>query len=255
MDKPSWLQLLLLQWPRSADAQRAMIPDERIAHAIKSTEVLRLPRQTLATFGTTILKYYVVTEPAYAGVVESSEDSVVREGTVTAQRPQVVTPYYVSNLEGFSTEAKRYFQMEAERYGTSLPGLMYGYRNEPGGTTITSGNLHKVANNIIGDLDHRGVNLAAVIRGVDDLWDVSLLKFIYELTARSVATNVQEMQSHGLLDMDSSGIPRDARDRIDAMFKEARRGNLDPAVLKRELDQWDVFPEYEDRFLGLFRRR
>ena len=232
-----------------------MIPDERIAHAISSTEVLRPPRQTLATFGATVLKYYVVTKPAYADLTGDTDDAVVRQGTVTAQRPQVVTPYYISNLEGFSSEARRYFQMETERYGPGAAGLMYGYRNDPRDTTIASGGLRKVANSIIGDLDHRGENLTAVIRGVDDLWDVSLLKFIYELTARSVAANVQELHAHGLLDMDASGVPRDARDRIEAMFGDARRGNLDPVALKRELDQWDVFPEYEDRFFALFRRR
>jgi len=229
--------------------------DERIAYAISHTEVLRPPRQTLATFGTTVIRYYVVTEPAYAEITGEASDTVVREGTVTAQRPRVVTPYYMLNLEGFSPEARRYFQMEAERHGPHAPGLLYGYRNEPGELTIVSGDLKTVAQRIIQDLDRRGESLATVIKGLDEMWDVSLIKFIYELTSRSLLSNLREMQAHRLLEMDANGVPRDARERIERMFQEVRRGNLDPSVLKRELDSWDLFPEYEDRFLSLFRRR
>jgi hypothetical protein len=36
--------------------------DERIQYAIKRTEVLRPPEQSLATFGSTNVYYYIVTE-------------------------------------------------------------------------------------------------------------------------------------------------------------------------------------------------
>jgi len=229
--------------------------DERILEALQQTEVLRPPRQTLATFGTTVVRYYLVSEPAYAELTGDTSDAVVREGTVTAERPRVVTPYYMINLEGFSEAARRYFQMESQRVGSQTPGLLYSYRNEPRDPSIVSGGVQEVANRIIQDLDRRGDSLAAVLRGPDELWDLAVLKFIYELTTRSLATNVQELYARRLLDMDTQGIPRDARERIEEMFREVRRGNLDPSALKVELDRWDLFPEYEDRFLSLFRRR
>lgn len=229
--------------------------DERILEALHQTEVLRPPRQNLSTFGTTVVRYYLVTEPAYAELTGDTVDAVLREGTVTAQRPRVVTPYYMVNLEGFSDEARRYFQMESQRVGPQAPGLLYSYRNEPHDPSIVSGAVREVAQRIIHDLDQRGDNLAAVIRGPDDLWDLAVLKFIYELTSRSVEGNVQELYAQRLLDMDTRGVPRDARERIEEMFRDARRGNLDPSVLKLELDHWDLFSEYEDRFFSLFRRR
>ena len=46
----------------------------------------------------------------------------------------------------------------------------------------------------------------------------------------------------------------DARLRIEELFKQVKRGETDPSMLKRELDRWGtLFHEYEDRFTSLFR--
>jgi hypothetical protein len=37
------------------------------------------------------------------------------------------------------------------------------------------------------------------------------------------------------------------------LFLQADAGDIDPGILKDELDRWNIFPEYEDRFLSLFR--
>ena len=87
------------------------IEDERIKAAVSHTEILRLPKQNLATFGTTNIYYYLVTEPAYSELVDNVTETVVREGRVIAERPRIVTPYYLSQLEGFSPDARRYFDM------------------------------------------------------------------------------------------------------------------------------------------------
>ena len=141
-----------------------------------------------------------------------------------------------------------------ERFGPRAPGLLYSYKNELKGLTILSDRLDIVAGRLSEKIDREGDRLAAIIKGVDELWDVSLLKFITELTEGSLRSNLAELGRMGLLDMDSSGIPRDARYRIEDLFKQVMRGECDPAKLKRELDRWDLFPEYEDRFLNLFRR-
>ena len=107
---------------------------------------------------------------------------------------------------------------------------------------------------IVERLDREQKPLEAVIRGVDDLWDVSLMKFIYELTARSARSNASELRSHGLLETEG-GVPRDARLRIDGLLEQAKRGNVDPSEVHREIERWDLFEEYQDRFLGLFKHR
>ena len=231
------------------------VEDERIRYAIEHTEVLRSPRQTLATFGVTNIYYYLVTEPAYADLLEEKPTEVViREGRVSAERPMVVTPSYLINLEGFSEEAKRYFRLIMQEQGPYTPGLLYRYRNEPKGLTIVSENLNSVVSKLNEKLDEEKNPLSTIIKGVDELWDVSLIKFIHELTERSLESNILELKLRGLLEVDRSGVPQDARQRIERLFELVKMGEVEPYELKRELDRWGLFHEYEDRFLRLFRR-
>src|SRR4030042_591243 len=141
-----------------------------------------------------------------------------------------------------------------ETQGAHAPGIIYSYRNESREFNIVSDNLLAVADKLKTDIDRRGDPLASIIKGEDDLWDVSLMKFIYEMTSSSIHNNLSEMGSMGLLKMDSRGIPADARVRIEELFSRAARGDADPSALKKGLDQWNLFAEYEDRFLNLFKK-
>ncbi len=82
-----------------------------------------------------------------------------------------------------------------------------------------------------------------------------MLKFIYEYTASSLASNVSEMQAMGLLDpQPPTSVPRGVVQHIERLFRQVEEG-LDPKVLKEELDRWGLFEHYQDRFFGLFRRK
>jgi len=230
------------------------IDDERIRDAVKHTEILRPPKQSLATFGTTNIYYYLVTKPAYAELIKNVAETVVREGRVIAERPRIVTPYYLSRLEGFSSEAKRYFDTLMRTHGPNAPGLFYSYRNEPKELTIVSEDLLSVVDKLNTEIDKRADPLTSIIKGEDELWDVSLMKFIYEMTKSSLHDNLSQMEARGLLDTDTSGIPVDARVRIDELFKRVARGEIEPRELKEELDRWGLFEEYEDRFFAIFKK-
>ena len=224
--------------------------------AVEQTWVVRFPQQHLATFGVTKLSYFVVTEPIYRELDHGGHEGVVRTGKVIAEEPSVVTPYYAMNLSGFSPEAYRYLEHVSRRHGPNSPGILYQYRNEPDSTEILSGRPSEIAGRIDEDLTKKQDNLAVVMVGVDALWDVSLLKFIYEFTSMSASRNAQDFGSRGLLDPSPAfgGIPAAAVQRIERMFAEVSHGR-DPEDLRRELDLWGVFNLYQDRFLDLFRRR
>jgi len=229
--------------------------DERIRYAVKHTEILRTPKQSLYTFGTTNIYYYLVTEPVYSELMKNTTETVVREGRVVAERPRIVTPYYLSQLEGFSAEARRYFEAAMREYGSNVGGLFYTYKNEPKELNIVSDSLLSVVDRLNAEIDKRGDPLAAIIKGKDELWDVSLIKFIYEVTRSSLQDNLMQLGNRGLLNIDSAGIPADARLRIDALFQEATKGESEPGDLKEELDRWGLFEEYQDRFFNLFGKR
>ncbi len=231
------------------------IDDERIRYAVAHTEILRIPKQKLATFGATNMYYYVVTRPVYADLEKDIAETVVREGRVIAERPKIVTPYYLTRLDGFSLDARRYFDILMDVHGAHAPGLFYTYRKESQETNIVSEDLPSVVDKINARIDERGDQLASIIKGDDEFWDVSLLKFIYEMTRSSLQENLLQLQGSGLLDIDGGGIPVDARVRIEELFRQVSRGERETGELKTELDRWDVFPQYEDRFFRLFRHK
>jgi hypothetical protein len=228
--------------------------DERIKHAVKYTEILRVPKQSLYTFGTTNLYYYLLTEPAYSELVNHAAETVVREGRIIAEKPRIVTPYYLSRLEGFSAEARRYFEALTKERGSNIPGLFYTYSNEPKELTIVPDNLLSVVDKLNAEIDKRGDPLTAIIKGEDALWDVSLMKFIYEVTRSSLQDNLRQMGGRGLLDVDTTDIPVDARIRIDELFKKVSRGESQPGDLRDELERWGLFEEYQDRFFNIFKK-
>ena len=229
--------------------------DDRIENAVWRTEIIRLPKQKLATFGTTNIHYYLLTEPVYAELTKDVNETVVREGRVIAEKPRIVTPYYLSHLQGFSQEASRYLDALVKAYGPDAPGLFYTYRNEAKDLTIVSEHWRTVVDRLNAEIDKRGDSLAAIVKGEDELWDVSLLKFIYEVARGALPHHVSQMGARGLLNMDASGVPMDARLRIEEMFRHVVKGNFDPDELKKELDRWNLFAEYEDRFFAIFKKK
>ena len=230
--------------------------EQRWRKAIEQTWVVRFPKQQLATFGATNIAYYVVTEPIYQEMDAIKQEGVVRTGRVISERPAVVTPTYALSLQGFSPEAYEYLRDEAMRSGPHSPGILYQFRNEAGKMDIVGGVPREIAHKIRDDLNRKKEDMSVVMVGVDELWDVALLKFIYELTSSSLAGNVQDFQSKGLLEAQPrfGGLPGAAVQQIDRLFREVEKGG-DPDSLKQELDRWGAFQIYEDRFLNLFRRK
>jgi hypothetical protein len=231
-----------------------MESDEKIKAAVLNTRIVRAPKQSLATFGVTNIYYYLVAEASYNEIIKGNE-TVIREGRVIAERPRIVTPYYLSRVQGFSAEAKKYFEMLMNTYEPNSPGLFYAYKNEPKELNIVSDNLVSVLQKLNTEIDNKGDPMASIIQGEDVLWDVSILKFIYEITEHSVRDNVSQLNQKGLLKMDASGLPAEARLHIEGLFQQVEKGDLEPAQLKIELDRWGVFEEYQDRFFALFKRK
>ncbi len=241
--------------------------DERIRNALQHTEILRPPRQLLSTFGSSVVHYYVLTEPVYAEVERKSLETVIREGKITWGQPRILTPGYMLKVEGFSGEAREAFEMLA-RENPDLAGILYRmeFKKEFEKMNIVSGGLKEIFRKLEEEIDKRGDPLSTIIKGVDELWDVSLSKFIHEMMARSVHfTQLPDLRRKGLIEIDraghpivtrdAAGIPLSVKSEIEDLFDQVKRGGLDPSKLKQELDRWGVFDEYQDRFFDLFRKR
>ena len=224
-----------------------METDDRVRYALQNTELVRAPQQSLATFGSSVVDYYVVTELV-------GNASVVRDGKVIAERPRIVTPAYLVNVEGFSDQARRYIAMMARDHPHDS-GIFYRYKNEPKGMNVVSEPVKQVISKLSSQIEEEHNPLSTIIRGVEEMWDVSLLMFIYQLTTKSVRTNVAEFNQRGFLDIDSGGVPQGARDYIEELFEQAGHNLARAPELVAELNRWGLFAEYQDRFFALFARR
>lgn len=220
--------------------------DDRILEAMRKTELIRPPKRRLSTFGSTTMDYYVVTEL-------TEQMSAVREGKVLAERPRIVTPYYLLHVEGFSESARRFLGIMAQQ-NPHEPGIFYTYRNEPHSTNVVSEPLRVVVGNLNSTLESEDRPLSAIIRGVEDVWDLAVMMFIYDLTRRAAGGNYADFQRHGLMNMDESGLPAAARQQIEMLFAIVRDDRSRASELVTELNRWGVYQEYEDRFLALFKR-
>jgi len=242
--------------------------DERIRYAIEQTRILKPPRQLLATFGSSVVYYYLLTEPLYLKVTgKKKPETVIREGRLSWERPKLITPYYMFKMEGFSEEARETLQMLAEK-DPDLAGILYEmeYKKDLEKMTIVSNPLFSVAEKISEEIERKNQPLTAIIKGLGELWDVSLSWFIHRMVQNSFyLSQLPDFSRRGLITpgrfgepavaRDEFGIPLVARNEIEQMFKQVKKGELEPSRLKRELDKWGLFKEYEDRFFNLFRKK
>lgn len=218
---------------------------DKIKYAVEHTELIRPPKQSLATFGATSIYYYLITELA-EGI------NAIREGNVFAERPRIITPAYLVNVEGFSEQAREYIHVMAREHPHE-PGVFYRYKNEPSEMNVVSAPVNEVIGKLSAHIDEQCNALSAIVKGVEELWDVSLLTFIYHLTASSLSANVADFHRRGWLEIDPYGVPKDARNHIEELFRQVGKNISGAPELVTELNRWGLFQEYQDRFFALFR--
>lgn len=241
--------------------------DERIQYAFENSKILKWPKQLLSSYGSSEVHYHVLTEPVYKEFSKNITETVVREGKVSWFRPQLLTPSYILRIEGFSDEARNALLALANEM-PDLASILYRFhfKREVDSMNFVSGSLEAVADKISHDIDKRNDNLSTVIKGVGDLWDISLSKFIlYMMTKSAHKSQFPELRKRGLVSTnqygqqvvsrDNQGIPIVAKKEIESMFDMVKNGDMEPKELKRELDRWGLFDIYQDRFFDLFRRR
>ena len=67
--------------------------------------------------------------------------------------------------------------------GPNSTGILYQYQNHASKVEIVGGSVSDIANRISKDLEAKNEDMSVVLVGVDALWDVALMKFIYEFTS------------------------------------------------------------------------
>ena len=166
-------------------------------YAIENTQVILAPEHRIATFGSTSFRFYLISE-----LMDRVNQVRVRDGRIHADRPQILTPDNFTRLllEGFGEKAQSYVDQLRE-HAHNFAVLRYGFQFRK--TDVTEETLRDSMSSVINRTRTRVENanepLSAVIQGVDDAWEVCLLKFTIDLIERSSGGNMGDFRRRGLM--------------------------------------------------------
>jgi hypothetical protein len=166
-------------------------------YAIENTQVILAPERQIATFGSTSFNFYLISE-----LMDRVDQVRVRNGKIHADRPQILTPEHYCRLllEGFGEQAQRFVDQMRE-HARNIAVLRYGFQFRK--TDVIEETLRDSIDAVINRTKRRveGENepLSAIIQGVDDAWEVCLLKFTIDLIERSSGGNLGDFRKRGLL--------------------------------------------------------
>ncbi len=170
--------------------------DDDFQYAIENTHVILAPEKQIATFGSTSFRFYLISE-----LMDQVNEIRVRDGRIHAERPQILTPEHYCRLllDGFGEKAEKYVDLLRERT-RDMAVLRYGFQFRK--TDVVENRMRDTMEAVI-DRTRRQVEqsdepLSAVIQGVDDAWEVCLLKFTIDLIERSSGNNLGDFRRRGL---------------------------------------------------------
>ncbi len=178
-----------------------MHSQDDIHYALETTRVLREPDRRIDTFGETRFEFQLISE-----LMDRVGEVRIRTGEVEAQRPRIIRPeaYNEIQLEGFDPSARSKFDRMLEKFraeGRDLAFLQYGFQFRRGEVheEIIHDNIDAVRERVLGDIRRSGNPSRAVIEGVDDAWEICILKFSFEMIMRSHEINTFDFKRRGMI--------------------------------------------------------
>lgn len=174
-----------------------MIEEHDFRYALENTRVVVPPQGAIETFGTTHFRFLLVSE-----LMDEIDTVRVRGGRIEAERPRIVSPHHYRKLllEGFG-ESAREFADWYESNPQAFKVLQYGFQLRK--TDMEESILREPMVSVLGRLEEQVSRsadpLSTLIAGVDDAWEVCLLKFTTDLIQRSAGGNMDEWKRRGLI--------------------------------------------------------
>lgn len=171
--------------------------EDTVQYAIENTRILHAPEQRIATFGNTSFRFFLVTE-----LMDSANRVRVRDGRLHAERPQIITPGHIHRMlaEGFGERAEEFGRWLHEN-APQLAVVKYGiqFRKSDISDEIVHSPVEEVVGRLRQTVEERQDPLSAIIEGVDEGWEICLLKFASDLIEESAGGNLQDFRRRGLL--------------------------------------------------------
>ena len=175
----------------------AHVKKDDFDYAIENTQVIVAPEGRIQTFGSTSFRFYLISE-----LMDRVDEVRVRNGNIQAERPQILSPDHFHRLllEGFGENARRYAD-QLQEHVRDIAVLRYGFQFRKTDVTeeTVRDSMDAVINKTRRRVEAQNEPLSAVIQGVDDGWEICLLKFTIDMIERSSGGNLGDFRRRGLL--------------------------------------------------------
>lgn len=177
-----------------------MFTADDFQYALENTRVLLGPQRQIETFGSTRFRFHLLTES-----MDRVNEVNVRGGMIDAERPQILTPAHHAQLllDNFGEQAREFADWLRQPGSPMASLIKYGFRFRRSEITehVVRESIESVGDRLCAEVaaGHDREPLSAVIRGVDDAWEVCLLKFTMDLVQGSAASNANDLRRRGLL--------------------------------------------------------
>src|SRR6266446_7065150 len=174
-----------------------MLNEDSFQYAIENTRVMVAPQNRIETFGTTVFRFFLVSE-----LMDTTDQVRVRDGRLHAERPLIISPSHFHRLlsDGFGEKAEQFAEWLRDN-ASDLAVMRYGFQFRK--TDVQEEVVHSSVDAVVSRLrervDRMEDPLSTVIHGVDEGWEVCLLKFATDMIQRSAAGNVDEWRKRGLI--------------------------------------------------------
>lgn len=217
-------------------------------YAIRNTEILHAPKRILDPFNQTSIEYTLLTQP-----MDNPHQTCIREGTLQTYPPRLLLPGELATqeLEGFGHEAQSYLNFLKKR-AANIRILRYSYRlrRESFRETVVNEPIELICEQTK-QRHQTGTNpYAALVKGVDEPWDVCLLHLFMKLVQASVPKALDALEKHAK-DSFKDQIPTDQRVEIERAFAAAQKDASLIPQLGSLLKEKGLFEVYQDRFFAL----
>lgn len=126
----------------------------------------------------------------------------VRCGEVEAQKPQIIRPQDMGGvgLEGFDDKASEFLDFLREQKLEPVF-FQYGFMFKRSNVTeeLVHEDIEAVRDRVMEEVRVSGDPMLAIMEGVDDAWEIALLKFAIEMIGKSSDINTFDFKRKGLL--------------------------------------------------------
>ena len=164
---------------------------------METAQLLHEPDRRIDTFGSTRFKFTMLSEP-----MDSIGQVRVRQGEMEAQKPQIIRPDRMGEVEldGFHEKAGEFLDWLREQNMEPIF-FQYGFMFKRGTVSeeLVHDSMEAVRDRVLEDVRKTGYPMLAVMEGVDDAWEVCLLKFAIDMIGKSSDINTFDFKRKGLL--------------------------------------------------------